>query len=340
MKVNIVWNPSRNTGLSHDIGILRGILTATFGNDVEVFSVNRALPECTDSDYNIFVEVINPSLFSYARKNIWIPNPEWTFKSWLPYFDMVDEIWCKTQEAVDIFSTLTKTTIRYIGWTSIDKVWNPDIHRKNYYKAIVPVGKNVYRHPKPIFQAYLRFLQQHPILYAKLPILYVVYNPAIIDVTVPEAIKDKVILNAEVMRESAYDELLRECGLCICNSLAEGFCHAVNEAMSSGCNLILSPIAPFKQDLVWGSLEGVFYGTVHETVPQPDRMSILVDTSVNSIVDALVAYVSKDFKQHRSGSLAIRNSYEVRHKKWIDAGSRILPIPPVCIISGLVRLKR
>lgn len=325
MKVNIVWNPSRNTGLSHDIGILRGILTATFDKDIEVFSVNRVLPECRDADYNIFIEVINPSLFSYARKNIWIPNPEWTFKSWKPYLDMVDEIWCKTQEAVDIFSPLTKTTIRYIGWTSIDKVWNPDIHRKNYYKAIVPVGKNVYRHPKPIFQAYLRFLQQHPTLYPKLPILHVVYNPAIIEVTVPDIIKDKVILNAEIMRESAYDELLRECGLCICTSLAEGFCHAVNEAMSSGCNLILSPIAPFKQDLVWGSLEGVFYGDVYEAVPQPDRMSILVDTSVDSIVDALIAYVSKDFKKHRDGSLAIRNSYEVRHKKWVETMKLMLP---------------
>lgn len=325
MKVNIIWNARRQTGLSQDIGLLRGILTAVFEKDVEVFSVNHVLPECHDADYNIFVEVINPSLFSYARRNIWIPNPEWTYSAWAPYLDMVDEIWCKTREAVDIFLPLTKTTIRYIGWTSIDKVWNPDTDRKNYFKAIVPVGKNLFRHPKPVFQAYLRFLEQQPMLYTKLPTLHVVYDPAVIEVTVPDLIKDKVVLIGEVMKESAYDELLRECGLCICTSLAEGFCHAVNEAMSAGCNLILSPIAPFKEDVVGDSLNGVLYGTIHETVSQPDRMSKLVDTSVDSIVDALMTYVAKDFKQRRAGSLAIRESYEVRHKKWIETMKTLIP---------------
>jgi hypothetical protein len=325
MKVNIIWNVRRQTGLSQDIGLLRGILTAVFEKDIEVFSVNHVLPECRDADYNIFVEVINPCLFSYARKNIWIPNPEWTYLSWKPYLDMVDEIWCKTQEAVDIFSPLTSTPIRYIGWTSIDKVWNPETDRKNYYKAIVPVGKNIYRHPKPLFQAYLRFLEQQPSVYAKLPLLHIVYDPSVIQVTVPDLIKDKVNITAEVMKESAYDELLRECGLCICTSLAEGFCHAVNEAMSSGCNLILSPIAPFKQDLVGDSLNGVLYGSMLETVPQPDRMSKLVDTSVDSIVDALMVYISKDFKQRRAGSLDIRESYEVRHKKWIESMKTLIP---------------
>lgn len=325
MKVNIVWNPSRNTGLSQDIGLLRGILTAVFEKDLEVFSVNHVMPECQDADYNIFVEVVNPSLFSYARKNIWIPNPEWTFKTWQPYLDMVDEIWCKTQEAVDIFLPLTTTVVRYIGWTSIDKVWNPETDRKNYYKAIVPVGKNIYRHPKPLFQAYMRFAEQHPTLYTKLPVLNVVFNPAIIQVTVPESIKDKVLLNAEVMREGAYEDLLRECGLCICTSLAEGFCHVVNEAMSAGCNLILSPIAPFKEDLVGDVQNGVYYGEAHETVPQPDHMSKLVDTSVDSLVDALMAYASKGFTERRAGSLAVRQMYEDRHKKWIETMKLILP---------------
>jgi glycosyltransferase involved in cell wall biosynthesis len=325
MKVNIIWNSRRNTGISQDIGILRGILSAVFEKNIEVFSINHVMPECNDADYNIFVEVINPSLFSYARTNIWIPNPEWTYTAWKPYLDMVDEIWCKTQEAVDIFLPLTNTTVRYIGWTSIDKVWNSDTHRKNYFKAIVPIGKNIYRHPKPVFQAYLRFLEENPTLYSKLPILHAVYDPAVIQVTVPDLIKDKVILHAEIMKESAYDELLRECGLCICTSLAEGFCHAVNEAMSSGCNLILSPIAAFKHDLVGETLDGVIYGSIYDTVAQPDCMSKFVDTSVDSIVDGLMRYISKDFKERRSGSLAIRESYEHRHKKWIETMKLVLP---------------
>ena len=66
--------------------------------------------------------VVNPSLFSFARKNIWIPNIEWTCRSWEPYLHMVDEIWAKTHETHRTLSAITQTPVRYIGWTSIDKV--------------------------------------------------------------------------------------------------------------------------------------------------------------------------------------------------------------------------
>jgi hypothetical protein len=326
MKVNIIWNSRKQTGLSQDIGLLRGILTAVFGDKVEIFSVNHNFPECQDADYNIFVEVMNPSLLSYARKNIWIPNPEWTYLAWKPYLSMVDEIWVKTREAEEIMSKETNTLIRNIGWTSIDKVWNPDSDRKNYHKAFVPVGKNIYRHPKPILQAYMRFLEKYPSMYSNLPILNIVHDPAIIAVTVPESIKDKVNLVSRVMQESEYDELMKECGVCICMSLAEGFCHAVNEAMSVGCNLILSPISPFKNDLVTSATPGVYYGDVQASVQQPDCMGTFVDTSVNSIVEALWTYLNTDFKERKSSSLKIREMYEARHKRWVETMKTILPI--------------
>jgi len=326
MRVNIIWNARKGTGLSHDIGILRGMLTAVFGSDVEMFSVNHSLPECPDADFNVFVEVMNPSLIPFARKNIWIPNPEWTYRAWEPYLGMVDEVWCKTHEALSILAPLTSTPVKYIGWSSVDKVWDPSAHRKNYYKAFVPVGKNVYRHPKPIFQAYLRFLEKYPKDYARLPVLHVAYDPAVMSVAVPAEIEDKVVLHGEVMRESAYDELLKECGLAICLSLAEGFCHAVNEAMSVGCNLILSPIAPFKEDLVGEVNVGAFYGEARERVPQPDRMGVLVDTDVGSVVEILKEYLETDFKARQQGSLAMRKLYEVRHREWVKTMQEMLPL--------------
>ena len=80
MKVNIISNFQANTGLSQDSNILRGILTAVYGDNVQIFRVPYIFPQCSEADVNIFLEVINPSLFSYARKNIWIPNQEWTYK--------------------------------------------------------------------------------------------------------------------------------------------------------------------------------------------------------------------------------------------------------------------
>ena len=327
MRVNIVGNFQVNTGLMQDAAILRGILVGVLGETVKIFKVPHVLPECGDADINFFLEVINPSLFSYARKNIWIPNAEWTCKSWTPYLDMIDEIWVKTTEARRIFNEVVqgRKPVVQIGWTSIDKVWNPDTDKKNYSKAIVPVGKNMYRHPKPIFQAYLKIKESNTDLYSRLPTLYVVHAPNHIAITVPDAIQSKVVLKSEVLNETDYDQLLKECGLCMCISMAEGFGHAVNEAMSAGCNLILSPILPFKEDLVGDVQVGTFYGTVLEQVSQPDFLGVLVDTQVDSIAECLREYVDQPFKVKKAGSLVSREIYEHNHKQWVATLKELLP---------------
>lgn len=325
MRVNIISNFGQNTGLNQDTFILRGILTGIFDKEISTACVPYVYPHCEEADVNIFLEVINPSLFSYARKNIWIPNIEWTYRNWVPYLDMVDEIWAKTKEAEDVLSQLTKTPIRNIGWTSIDKGWDTSM-KKNYHKAFVPVGKNIYRHPRPIFQAYMRIKENNVSLYEKLPTLYVVYSPNNIKVTVPESIQEKVIVNAGVMKDTQYDELLKECGLCICTSLAEGFGHAVNEAMSVGCNLILSPIRPFVEDLVGDTQVGAFYCEKLSAIEQNECIGTLTDVTIQSICDALEQYVNTPFKEKKNGSENIRSIYENRHKSWVNGMKEMLPI--------------
>jgi hypothetical protein len=324
MRINIISNFGKNTGLNQDTFILRGILTGVFDKDVSIACVPHVFPHCEEADANIFIEVINPSLFAYARKNIWIPNIEWTYRNWEPYMGMVDEIWVKTREAEEVFAKLTETTIRNIGWTSIDKGWDTTI-KKNYHKAFVPVGKNIYRHPRPILQAYMRAKENNPTLYDKLPVLHVVYSPDHLQVTVPESIQDKVIVKAEVMKDTEYDELLKECGLCVCTSLAEGFGHAVNEAMSVGCNLILSPIRPFVDDLVGEVQTGVEYCEKLNSQEQTDCIGTLVDVSIQSICDALERFVNTPFKEKRSSSEVIRQVYETRHKTWVTNMKGLLP---------------
>lgn len=326
MKVNIIANFQKNTGLMQDAAVLRGIVSAVLGENVRIFRVPHVFPQCEESDVNFFLEVINPSLFSYARKNIWIPNPEWTYKNWVPYLHMVDEIWVKTVEAQRIMNEAVnyKKPVKLIGWTSIDKGYDFMNDKKNYSKAILPVGKNIYRNPKPIFQAYMRIKQEDPALYSKLPTLYLVYSPAHLVITVPAEIENKVVVKAEVLKESEYDELLKECGLCICVSLSEGFGHAVNEAMSVGCNLILSPISPFREDLVGEVQNGTWYGEILESVPQPDCLGTLVDTTVPSIMAALKNYCNKSFHEKKDGSLISRKLYEHRHDVWVSKMKEIL----------------
>ena len=335
MKVNIISNFQENTGLMQDANLLRGILSA-FIPGVKINRIPHMLPECPDAEMNIFLEVMNPSLFSFARKNVWIPNPEWTYKTWIPYLKSIDEVWAKTTECYNIFNKLGANTLN-IGWSSLDKCWDLT-EKKNYHKAIVPVGRNIFRNPKPILQAYARIKQKDSDFYKKLPELNIVYNPTSITVFIPSEIEDKVKIHSRIMRETEYNDLMKECGLCICLSAFEGFGHVVNEAMSAGCNLLLSPISPFKDNLAPEFMNSVYYAAVRETSEHPECLGILVDVDVDSIVSELEHYCYVHLDHKKKGSNQSREVYVNRHNMWIKRMKEILEsqnIEPYCLKDTL-----
>jgi hypothetical protein len=310
MRVNLIGNFG-SKGLMQDAMILRGLLTNVHGDSVQIRKIHHSMPQCPEAEMNIFIEVINPSLLPYAAKNIWIPNTEWTYKTWIPYISMVDEVWTKTGEAYDIFSKHT-SKVKHISWTSIDKIFHD---RKNYHKAIVLVGKNTNRNPKPVLQAYLRIKETNPNLYALLPELVIPYNPDHIKFHFPSDLRDKVTLISKVLSETEYDDILKECGLAICTSAAEGFGHAVNEAMSSGCNLIVSNILPF---LELTDNRGLFIAT-KEKIEHPVFLGNLVDVSVQDLMMKLHGYANTSFKAKEHISEKNRDVYEARHAKFVQS---------------------
>jgi len=307
MRINLIGNFSANTGLTQDAMILRGLLTAVYG-EPQIRKVHHYFPQCEEAEMNIFIEVINPSLFSYAAKNIWIPNHEWTYQTWVPYLKMVDEIWVKTREAEKVFAEYSP---RYIGWTSIDKVFN---QKKNYHKALVLVGKNIYRNPKPIIQAYYKIKQDNPSLYNLLPTLVIPYNPEHIKFFVPNELTDKMEVIAKTLSDTEYDALLSECGLAICLSAVEGFGHAVNEAMSSGCNLLLSPILAFRE---LTNEKGMFISPL-SSMKHNTCFGTLVDVSVGDIVTNLQRYCGGDMAWKKRVSEIMRETYEERHSRFVN----------------------
>jgi glycosyltransferase involved in cell wall biosynthesis len=319
MRVNLIGNHRKGTGVSQDVQILHGLISHVFGEDVQVRHIPHFYPQCPQAEINFFIEVINPSLFLYAAKNIWIPNPEWTYKTWLPYARTIDEIWVKTHEAEKLFwqEDIKAPKVRYIGWTSIDKV-QPKI--KNYHKAIVPVGKNIWRNPKPIIQAYIKIQKTIPSLYPGLPELHIVHEPSAVPLPpVPEFLESKIKLHSEVLKESDYDELLQECGLCICMSAAEGFGHAVNEAMSAGCVLILSPIDAFRE-----LTEHALWVSNSKVTPHPHCLGQLEDIEIDSLVEALATYCGGRLQWRGNLSNLVRSEYEDRHAKFVARMKEVL----------------
>lgn len=310
MRVNIIGNLKKNTGVSQDVHILHGMIVHAFGDETEIRHVPHYYPQCNQADVNFFIEVINPALFTFASKNIWIPNPEWTYKTWEPYARMVDEIWVKTHEAEKLFENW-QAKVRYVGWSSIDKVM-PE--RKNFHKAIVPVGTNMWRNPRPIIQVYLHIQKVNPTFFKELPELHIVHDPTRVGLApIPEQIASKVILHSEVMTEKAYDELLHECGLCVVMSAAEGFGHAVNEAMSAGCILMLSPIDPFIEIAPKNS----FWVSELKKTAHPSCMGDLYDIQLESLLEAFECYNEYSFGIRKKMSQDSRDLYEKRHQEFI-----------------------
>ena len=312
MRINIVGAAKPLKGLAQSTQVLHALLAHVLGPDAQIRHVSHFQPYAPEAEVNIFIEVVNPAMFPFAARNVWIPSPEWTYQSWLPYASMVDEIWVKTQEAVGLFEAIPGCApVKYIGWTSIDKKYNPV---KNYRKGMVPVGKNIWRHPKPLVQAYMRIQQQMPELYARLPSLTILHSPTYVKIApMPESVADKLTLVSETLSDEAYDAMLSECGVVVCLSVAEGFGHTVNEAMSSGCALVLSPITTFLELTRSG-----FWSSTSKSIPHPQCMGKLEDTDVESVMDALKCYAETSDENLKSVSDYSRKQYEDRHAEFVE----------------------
>lgn len=308
--MNIIGTFGSNTGVAHDVSILHGLIVHVLGKETDIRHVKHFQPECPPADVNFFVEVVNPSLFIYAGRNIWIPNAEWTRQAWIPYVQMMDEIWVKTHEAMSIFQDAGGRDVKYVGWSSIDKGFTVD--KKDYGRALVPVGKNPWRNPKPVIQAYMRIRASDPDLYAKLPVVTLVYRIPL--PTIPDYMQDKFNMKSgtDPLPDEEYAALLAECGLTICISGAEGFGHAVNEAMSSGSTLLVNTIPTFCE-----LTTKAYWASTSKKIAHPQCLGYLEDTDVGSIVDALKVYADTSLEDKRTQSVHMREQYEDRHEEFV-----------------------
>jgi hypothetical protein len=159
----------------------------------------------------------------------------------------------------------------------------------------------------------MRIQQTNSELYFKLPVVDLVYYDLQVP-NIPESVADKFVVHNSRVSEKEYDAMMAECGLLICTSAAEGFCHAVNEGMSAECILLLSPIEALRElthKALWVSSS--------KSVPHPECVGVLEDVEIGSIVDALAMYVGMNHHQKRTDSRANRDRYENRHQTFLVA---------------------
>jgi hypothetical protein len=110
-------------------------------------------------------------------------------------------------------------------------------------------------------------------------------------------------------------------------SAAEGFGHAVNEAMSAGCIPLLSPIDPFREltdNAIWVSNAKV--------TPHPQCLGTLEDIDVDSLIEALYMYNATHFVWRQKMGNVCRSEYEERHQAFVKRMETLLAewkeVPP------------
>jgi hypothetical protein len=316
MRVNLIYNSTTQTGLAQDVHLVRGMWNMV-DSTAEFSKVHHTQPQCAEADVNIFFEVVNPSLFIYAGINIWIPNPEWTYETWKVYIPQFDQIWCKTDQCYGLFRQYSIKCI-LTGWSSLGRGVGAN---KNFDKAIVLAGKNMFRHPQIVVDVYKHVESVDP-----LPELHIVCDASRMNVVVPENLSSKIFLHSE-MEEKDYNELLNECGLAICISAAEGFGHAVAEAASTGCALLLGDIEPFQEmeyDAVWVP--------VH-TTREFGRMVPLSMFRGPDVMKALDTFIQMSTEKKITMGETNQEAYIKNHNRWVDTMKYVIGQVPTTVYS-------
>lgn len=231
--VNIIAN-NNQYGLTNDAIIFVRELQNLMGSDR--FQVRSLPPFATESskvDINVFFEIPNPLLCHFAKINILIPNNEWFFKTWTPYLEWFDYIFCKTETAFNLFTSLVnnewiiKTQIVKTGWTSLDR-WDSVQHQPNdkYRKYVHIMGCSPFKGTIDMVNNW----KDH------WPELNIYYNHQKLDVlkkiSTEKSQQTNIVWNKNRLKDEELKRVMNSSGVHLCLSEAEGFGHYLNEARS------------------------------------------------------------------------------------------------------------
>lgn len=180
------------------------------------------------ADINIFFEYIFPDKLTWAKKNWFIPNPEWYIQD-LKLLDKIDLILCKTKESERVFQNRCYS-VYYLGFTSpdcyqphIEKDFSLFFHlaggsRQKGTSAILHTWKPHYPHLTVIQHATEWIVSKRNL---------------------------KFIANFIPKNDLRY--LQNRCGIHLCPSETEGFGHYLMEAMSAKAVVVTTDAPPMNE---------------------------------------------------------------------------------------------
>jgi hypothetical protein len=183
-------------------------------------------------DLNIMVEHLRPAYLGLAKRNVFIPNPEWFPRRKVGLLDQVDTVLCKTRHAQSIFDGLGCETA-LIGFTNAERL-----------RALVPRERAFFhlggRSRMKGTQRLIALWEKHP----EWPRLTVVQHPHIAQTrsTAPNVRHIVGYIGEDELIQMQNSHLFH-----LCPSETEGFGHYLCEALCVGAVTLTLDAAPMNE---------------------------------------------------------------------------------------------
>ena len=218
LKIQVITNVNNGAGLQRDAALL--------ADSLKKLGHEPILKQVRDShtselcDLNIFLELMERRFFRDAKRNWFIPNPEWWHSEWTDLLPKCDRILAKTRDAEKIFSVL-HPRVTFTGFTSPDFL-DPLVRRERRFFHLG--GHSEMKNSYSILRAWREFHLPYPLtfIWTQLP-----GPPCTGLVTTRTKVDDaelKALYNSHVFH--------------LCPSGYEGWGHYWHEALSCGANVI------------------------------------------------------------------------------------------------------
>jgi glycosyltransferase involved in cell wall biosynthesis len=252
------------------------------------------------ADAIIHLERVAPWWWKHkSRLHILIPNQERFPLRHLEKLRRIDQIWCKTRHAAEIFSK-HHADVHFIGFTSEDRLMesiSPD-----YGKFLHVAGRSTFKNTALVLELWAK----HP----EWPVLTLVQHPDNAPTNVPA--------NVDLIRRHLPDEELKKLqnshGIHLCPSISEGWGHYIVEAMSCHA-VIITTDGPPMNELVTPE-RGILVASCHSESRHLGCNYFVDKIALEEIISYTIAMATI---QKKKISLTARRWFEENHSEFMKS---------------------
>ena len=312
---NIISNISNGLGLQRDAELLKRLIESMGHQVVLTQHTNRHSVPC---DVNIFLELVAPLHFPYARENWFFPNSEWFLSEWNSSLSRMNLILCKTKDCQEIWVKKVGNRAVYVGFEAND-FFDPRIPRQKSFLHLA--GGSSTKNTAAVVSSW-RF---------PYPLTVVSYGG---EVKVPRNVPNVRVMNR--ISEQAVRILLNENQYHIMPSMYEGYGHSLHESLGCGAVLITTDAPPMNE--FTGVSKDLLVPVAHK---EPRMEAYLYKVNATDVARSVLRaldmpddLVKRISTAARDGFVQDRLSFRAELAKIVHAASvriannRTLPIPP------------